>query len=300
MADLLIFRTRAELRAWRDGLGAGRTLALVPTMGALHAGHAELLRRARASADAVVLTIFVNPAQFGPQEDLARYPRTLDADLAAARELRVDAVFAPEPAEVYPEGYSTWVEETRLSEPLCGRFRPGHFRGVATVVLKLFNLIRPHVAFFGLKDAQQFFVLSRMTRDLDLDIRLEGVPTVREPDGLALSSRNAYLTPSEREIAPLLQRTLASTARALEGLAGVRGAGEAGAVDMILETARAALETSGFRPQYLELLELPELARVSRLAAGRSYLLAAAAQLGSTRLIDNVIFAAAGRPSVSE
>jgi pantoate--beta-alanine ligase len=244
-------------------------------MGALHAGHAELLHRMRArmggAGDRVVLSIFVNPTQFGPNEDLAKYPRTLEADLEIARASGVDAVFFPTPEQMYPAGYSTYVDVEGLTAPLCGAFRPGHFRGVTTVVLKLFNLVKPHVAYFGLKDAQQFFVLHKMARDLDLDVSVEGIPTVREPDGLALSSRNRYLTASERERAPLIRAELNKI---------VSGASS-------IDASRARLEGAGFKVQYLEQRALPDLGPVSD--PGAPALVALAAYLGTTRLIDNII-----------
>lgn len=275
-----ILRTPAELRAWRRER-RGR-VGFVPTMGALHAGHARLLEAARPRCDHSVLSIFVNPTQFGPNEDLSRYPRTFERDLFMAGERGVDAVFAPSPEAMYPEGFSTCVEETRLSQPLCGAHRPGHFRGVATVVLKCFNLVQPHSALFGLKDAQQFFVLRKMARDLDLEVEIVGVPTVREPDGLALSSRNAYLAPEDRERAPFLYRELNRVACELAAGASIAAT---------LQSAKAALTAASFEVQYFDCLELPELTRSSadRVDNTRPYVLATAARLGATRLIDNVI-----------
>ena len=283
--SIKLFDTAESLRRWRSQqLAPGRKIGFVPTMGALHEGHARLLREARRDCDELVLSIFVNPTQFGPNEDLAKYPRTFERDLELARREGVDAVFAPTPAVMYPPGYSTYVEETRLTQPLCGAFRPGHFRGVTTVVLKLFNLVQPQLALFGLKDAQQFFVLDRMTRDLDLDIAVEGVPTVREADGLALSSRNAYLSAEDRAKAPLLYKVLQETAAGL--------AQEAAPAESLLTLARERLASGGFKPQYFECLELPTLAKAETLSPDKPYLLATAAFLGSekpTRLIDNVI-----------
>jgi pantoate--beta-alanine ligase len=249
-------------------------------MGALHEGHAALLRKIRPLCDSSVLSIFVNPAQFGPNEDFAKYPRSLERDLAIAQEHGVDAVFLPDAAMMYPDGYSTYVEETSLTKPLCGEFRPGHFRGVTTVVLKLFNLVRPELALFGLKDAQQFFVLRKMALDLNLDVRVEAMETVREADGLALSSRNAYLSSEERAKAPELQRVLVETARSL-------AAGES--ADSALERARSRLAKGGFNLQYLELKRLPDLAPARAVTPGSPALLALAAFLGKTRLIDNFI-----------
>ena len=278
--DPQILHNPAEVRAWRREL-PGR-VGFVPTMGALHEGHAELLKRMRRNCQHLVLSIFVNPAQFGPKEDLAKYPRTFEADLELARRCGVDAVFYPTSEQMYPPGYSTYVEETALTGPLCGEFRPGHFRGVTTVVLKLFNLVQPHAAYFGLKDAQQFFVLHKMARDLDLDISVEGIPTVRESDGLAMSSRNRYLTAEERSRAPAVYAALGSVARAL-------GAGQA--LEATLNSARTELSGLGFHLQYLNCLELPGLSRASSetLRPDAPYLIAVAAYLGGTRLIDNII-----------
>src|SRR5262245_46686238 len=186
---------RAQSERWRV---AGRRVAFIPTMGYLHQGHVSLLEEGRRRGDQLVLSIFVNPTQFGPKEDLSRYPRDLDGDLAKAEGAGVDVAYVPDAAAMYPDGYQTYVEVERLQQGLCGASRPGHFRGVATVVLKLFNAVQPTVALFGAKDYQQLQVLRRMTRDLDLDIEVVGMPIVREADGLAMSSRNAYLSPDER------------------------------------------------------------------------------------------------------
>ncbi len=276
-----ILRSRLELRHWRAQLDASnKTVGFVPTMGALHRGHAQLLTTVRPRCDVSVLSIFVNPTQFGPNEDLAKYPRTFEADLELARAHGVDAVFAPGPDEMYMPGFSTYVEESQLTQPLCGRFRPGHFRGVTTVVLKLFNLVRPNLALFGLKDAQQFFVLQKMARDLDLDVLVEGVPTVREADGLALSSRNAYLSPEHRKLAPRLYEVLASTVAALR-------AGKP--LGTALEAARGELRALGFDVQYLDCVELPDFRVPTSFNPEGSHLLASAVFLGGTRLIDNII-----------
>jgi pantoate--beta-alanine ligase len=249
-----IVRTVAAVREALEPFRGGSALGLVPTMGAYHEGHLSLFRAASAECDVVVASLFVNPAQFGAGEDLERYPRDEERDTALADEAGVDLMFMPSATEVYPPGYATWVEVEGLSDVLEGKFRPGHFRGVATVCLKLFTIVRPTRAYFGQKDAQQAAVLTRMVRDLELELELRVLPTVRDPDGLALSSRNAYLTPEERERARALPRALATRDR---------------------EAARAALADLD--------VDYVELARFN----GRP-VLAAAVRVGSTRLIDNV------------
>lgn len=266
---------------------AGRRLALVPTMGALHAGHLALVRDARRRADHVAVSVFVNPTQFGPGEDYEAYPRTLDADLEALAEAGgVDAVFAPSPAEMYPFGlppYAT-VRVRDLDRHLCGAHRPGHFEGVASVVAKLFLACRPHVAVFGEKDAQQLAVVRRMTAEMGFGVEVVGHPIVREPDGLALSSRNRYLSPEERAQAVVLHRALVAAAAAVE-----RGERSAGALRQRLseEVGRAPLA----RLQYAEVVDADALQPVERLgkdgASGGRYLAAVAAFFGDTRLIDN-------------
>ncbi|MEW6056074.1 MAG: pantoate--beta-alanine ligase [Bdellovibrionota bacterium] len=274
-----VFHKAQALREWRSTL-ANKRVGFVPTMGALHQGHATLLKKARLECETSVLSIFVNPTQFGPNEDLAKYPRTLERDLEIAKECGVDAVFAPTPDEIYPQGYSTFVEETEISKPLCGRFRPGHFRGVTTVVLKLFNLVQPTLSYFGLKDAQQFFVLNQMARDLNLPAQIVGVPTVREPDGLAMSSRNSYLSPQARETAPALYRCLTNLRALLQAKAPL---------GPTLEKAREDLNQLGFKVQYLDCVCLPDFKTADGpLDDSRSWLIALAAHLEKTRLIDNV------------
>src|SRR5512137_1588155 len=242
---------------------AGTGIALVPTMGFLHEGHLSLMREARRRADAggrrglSLATIFVNPTQFGPGEDLARYPRDLEGDLAKCGEAGVDAVLAPDdPAAIYPPGFQTWVEVTEVSRGLCGDRRPGHFRGVATVVAKLFGLSRPHVALFGEKDWQQLQVIRRMVLDLDMGIEVVGMPIIREPDGLALSSRNAYLSAEERPRAVAISRALADACRRA-------GAGERDAA-ALAAGARTAIEAAGMRIDYVELVHPETLLPVVR------------------------------------
>jgi pantoate--beta-alanine ligase len=276
-------RSKAELRAAlaparREGL----TIGLVPTMGFLHEGHLSLLRAARAECDLVVMSLFVNPTQFGPGEDLDRYPRDEERDLRLAAEAGADLVYAPIVAEVYPDGFATAVEVGGpLTEVLDGdpaRRGPGHFRGVATVVAKLFNTVAPDVAYFGQKDAQQAAVIRRLVRDLDFPVRIEVLPTVREDDGLALSSRNAYLDPRDRERALALSRALGTVER--EARAGSLAAG--------LDAGRRALAEAGVEPEYLEARDAESLEPVTALG-DRTVLVAIAAQVGAARLIDNVL-----------
>jgi pantoate--beta-alanine ligase len=249
-----IVRTIQELRL---ALRPGRT-GLVPTMGAFHEGHLSLMRAARAECDLVVVSLFVNPAQFGTHDDLSRYPRDEESDARLAAEAGAEVLFAPTAQTMYPEGFGTWVDVEETGGEADAR--PGHFRGVATVCLKLFNLVRPAVAFFGQKDAQQVAVLRRMIRDLNVGVDLRVLPTVRDADGLALSSRNAYLSAAEREQALALPRALEAGRLASDPVAA----------------ARTALD--GLEPEYIELLRV-----------GDATLLAAAARVGSTRLIDNVV-----------
>ena len=253
------------------------TVSLVPTMGALHAGHLSLLGPA-CEADRVVVSIFVNPAQFGPHEDLQRYPRPLEQDLSLLKERGVDAVFLPSVSEIYPEGYRTFVTVDDLSSRLCGVSRPGHFRGVATVVLKLFNIVRPHRAVFGQKDAQQTIILRRMVRDLNLDVELIVQPIVREPDGLALSSRNQYLNPEERKAATVLFRSLEFARQA--SLQGQSRTGE------LLRGVRDLIESEPLaRLDYAELVSADDLSPLDEVT--NHALLALAVFIGKTRLIDN-------------
>jgi pantoate--beta-alanine ligase len=256
----------------------GRRIALVPTMGYLHAGHVSLLEAGRRRADALVLSIFVNPIQFGPSEDLARYPRDLEGDLAKARAAGVDLAFVPDEAAMYPAPPLTRVAVSGLTEGLCGPRRPGHFDGVTTVVTKLFHLVQPHVAIFGAKDYQQLAVVRRMVRDLDFGVEIVGMPIVREGDGLAMSSRNAYLSPDERREALSLSRALAAAQAAFTG--GERDAGR------LVEAARAQLSPIG-RVDYVELRDAESLETVAEVRAPA--VLALAVFIGKTRLLDNLV-----------
>jgi pantoate--beta-alanine ligase len=257
----------------------GHTVGFVPTMGALHAGHAHLIETAAAECGRVVVSVFVNPTQFGPNEDFARYPRTLNADLRICEAAGAHTVFVPTVAEVYPEPFRTFVEVAGVSEGLCGASRPGHFRGVATVVLKLFNMVGPDVAYFGQKDAQQVRVIQTMVRDLDVPIQVRVVPTVREPDGLALSSRNRYLTPEERRHAVVLWQALSEAARRV-------AAGERDAVALRRRMEERVAATPGATLDYAAVTDAESLAPVDRLE--RPALAALAVFFGRTRLIDNV------------
>ncbi len=271
-----IAELRSHIAGWRK---AGARIGLVPTMGALHEGHMALVRAARAECDQVVATIFVNPKQFAPNEDLAAYPRREAADLAMLRAEGVALVFTPAVTEIYPPGFATTVRVASLTDCLCGAHRPGHFDGVATVVTKLLLQSLPDAAYFGEKDYQQLLVVRRLARDLDIPARIAGVPTVREPDGLALSSRNAYLSPQERQIAPKLARVLRRIAAALTA--------EPGAVARETVLGRAELEQAGFAVEYLELREADTLAPVTS-AVSRPARIFGAVHLGRTRLIDNI------------
>jgi pantoate--beta-alanine ligase len=278
-----VLRAKAELRAALEpARRAGRTIGLVPTMGYLHEGHVSLLRAARSGCDVVVMSLFVNPTQFGPGEDLDRYPRDEERDVRLAAEAGVDFVFAPSVAEVYPDGFSTRVEVGgQLTEVLDGdrdRRGPEHFRGVTTVVAKLFNVVGPDVAYFGQKDAQQAAVIRRMVRDLDIPVRIEVRPTVREADGLAMSSRNAYLEPPDRDRAAALSRALATAEREARARSLADG----------LEAGRRELAVAGIEPEYLEARDAETLEPVSELGS-RPVLIAVAARVGAARLIDNVL-----------
>jgi len=269
--------TRAAVAAARR---QDQTVGLVPTMGALHAGHASLIGAARRECGYVVVSIFVNPTQFGPREDFARYPRPLEQDLALCANEGVDLVFTPEAEEMYPPGYCTFVDVKGLGDVLCGLSRPGHFRGVATVVLKLLNIVQPDSAYFGQKDAQQVRILQQMIRDLNLPVVMRMCPTVREPDGLALSSRNQYLDPLQRRQAPVLHTAL-EEAKVLIG-AGERNAGR---IRQALEAQLA--KAAGANVDYVAVVDFATLSPLRKLHG--QVLLALAVHFGSTRLIDNVL-----------
>jgi pantoate--beta-alanine ligase len=273
--------TIGEVReATRAARRRGERIGLVPTMGALHEGHRSLLRTARAETDFVVVSIFVNPTQFGPGEDYRAYPRPLEADLAACREEDLDLVFAPSAEEMYGADAATTVHVAGLTEKMCGRFRPGHFDGVTTVVAKLLNIVGPDVAYFGEKDAQQLAVVRRMVRDLNVPVEVRACPLVRAEDGLAVSSRNAYLSPQERDRARVLGRALSEAREAI--LAGERDA------PRIAEAVRERIEkTEGMALQYVAVVDPDTLEDVETI--GEKVLVAVAAEVGEARLIDNIL-----------
>jgi len=282
-----VVRKPAEFRrACEDARSSSLRVGLVPTMGALHEGHFSLIEEAKQRADFIALTIFVNPLQFAPGEDLSRYPRTFESDLAGCRDRGVDLVFAPEPDSMYPARFQTAVSVTDISKPLEGEFRPAHFKGVTTVVAKLFNLTGACTAMFGRKDYQQWKILARMAEDLDMPIEVVGCPIVREPDGLALSSRNRYLAPSERE-------------RALGIVSGLRRAHDAWkhgerSADRLGSLAAGPIEQAFERIDYVAAVDPDTLGAPS--ASPNDLLIAVAAHLGTTRLIDNVVLGQDPRP----
>ncbi|PDH35936.1 MAG: pantoate--beta-alanine ligase [Halieaceae bacterium MED-G26] len=276
-----ILRSLDAMREWRASLAPDQRVGFAPTMGNLHAGHIELINVAKQRSDVVVASIFVNPMQFGGNEDLDAYPRTLEADLAKLEAAGAAAVFTPTTTDIYPDGVSqhTAVDVPGLTDVLCGASRPGHFRGVTTVVSKLLGIVRPHIAAFGAKDLQQVLVIKKMVRDLSINTEIDLVPTVRETDGLAMSSRNGYLSRDERALAPLFSRTLKETAKRLA---------ESGSdIETVIAEAKAILTDSGFVLDYLEARHTYDLSKASSL--NQETAIFGAAFLGTTRLIDNQI-----------
>lgn len=266
---------------------AGRTIALVPTMGFLHEGHLELMRAGKHHADELLISIFVNPTQFGPGEDLDQYPRDTEGDLQKARSVGVDVVFMPSAEEMYPDHFQTRIQVENLPQHLCGLVRPGHFDGVATVVAKLFNITKPHLAVFGQKDYQQLAIISRMVMDLNMDIRILGVPTVREPDGLAMSSRNSYLSPEEKNSALCLKKSIDLAQKLFRG-------GENRA-ETITDAVRSLILSHPFAGiDYVALCDPVTLDPVDVL--GEETLFALAVRVGKTRLIDNCLLRIASVP----
>lgn len=277
-----IIASPRDMQAWSEAARhRGETIAFVPTMGFLHAGHLTLMREGRKHATRLASSLFVNPTQFGPNEDFARYPRNFDGDCAMMRTVPVDALFAPEPDVMFPAGSQTWVEATEVTRGLCGDQRPGHFRGVTTVVAKLFNIVKPHCALFGEKDFQQLRAIERMVQDLNFDLAIIPVPTVREADGLAMSSRNAYLSPDERRKALALNCALRAAGEAVR--AGARDPAE------LRRAARQTLEsTPGVTIEYVEAVDAATLRPLDRI--DRPIVVAIAVRVGKTRLIDNMVF----------
>jgi len=264
----------------RELRNRGTTIGFVPTMGYWHEGHLALMREAKSKTSFVVASIFVNPLQFGVGEDYEEYPRDLERDTALAKKSGVDAVFAPSVKEMYPQAYSTFVEVEKLTDKLCGKSRPGHFRGVTTVVTKLFNIVQPDIAFFGQKDAQQVIVLQKMVTDLNMNLKIEIVPTVREPDGLAMSSRNSYLSPEERKAALVLYHSLSAAKKMIDS--GERN------IEAIKEEMRLLINREPLaRIDYVEILSVPDLEEPESLK-GKT-LIAVAVFIGRTRLIDNMV-----------
>src|SRR5215813_14195683 len=287
-----IIRTVSWMKqAVRQARAENHVIGIVPTMGALHEGHLSLLRRARSECSKVFASIFVNPAQFGPNEDLSKYPRTFASDVERLEAHGVDSLFAPQPEEIYPAGFSTYVTVEGLSDRLEGKARPGHFRGVATVVMKLFEVIQPHFAFFGRKDAQQVRVLERMLLDLNSDVQMVVCPIVREPDGLALSSRNGYLNAEERSAAAGLNRALLAAGRQVQ--AGIRDALTLqGTVREVLAQEKLA------RVDYVEVVDVDSFEPVVRIGSRPAYVLLAVF-VGQTRLIDNLLVDADDRGALN-
>ncbi len=272
-----IVRMKELADRWRK---EGRVISFVPTMGYLHDGHLALMKMARNKGDILVISIFVNPVQFGPGEDFERYPRDFERDKRLAESIGVDVIFMPEVSEMYPEGFQTYVEVTEVSKPLCGKSRPGHFRGVTTVVAKLFNIVKPHLAIFGEKDYQQLQVIKRMVKDLNMDVEIVGHPIVREEDGLAMSSRNVYLSPDERKVALRISRSLEVARNLVKE--GVNSSD-----DVIREVRKILTPDDKLKIDYVEIRDPESLESVSEITS--PVLLAIAAFVGKARLIDNTI-----------
>jgi len=279
--EMVVFEKIQQMKRYiADRRKAGHTIGFVPTMGYLHEGHLALVREAKRTCQTVVVSIFVNPTQFGPHEDFERYPRDIERDLRMLKEESVDSVFMPSTSEIYPQGYATYVRLKGLTDCLCGRSRPGHFDGVATVVTKLFNIICPDKAFFGQKDGQQVLVIRKMVEDLNMELEIVTVPTVREPDGVAMSSRNVYLSKEERKAAPVLYRGLRAAEAAFQK--GERNPQRLCKIvtDMITSEPLA-------RVDYVEIRSIPNLEPVALI--DRPALLAVAVYFANVRLIDNVV-----------
>jgi len=276
-----LVETIKEIRSFVEAAKArGETVGFVPTMGAFHLGHLSLMRQAKKATDAVIVSIFVNPLQFAAGEDYDRYPRQMAKDLRMAESEKVDVLFAPSVAEMYPKGFATFVDQNDLPAKLCGQFRPDHFRGVMSVVAKLFSMVKPDAAFFGQKDYQQYLIIRRMATDLNLDVDVRVLPTVREEDGLAMSSRNVYLGPKQRKDAVCLHR-------ALQRAEELIGSGESSAVRVAAEMKRVIHRVKGARVDYIAIVNSDTLEPVKEIK-GKS-LIAAAVRIGKARLIDNIL-----------
>jgi pantoate--beta-alanine ligase len=276
-----LVETIKEIRSFVSAAkGRGETVSFVPTMGAFHLGHLSLMRHAKKTTDAVIVSIFVNPLQFAAGEDYDRYPRQMAKDLRMAESEKVDVLFAPSVAEMYPKGFATYVDQNDLPAKLCGAFRPDHFRGVMSVVAKLFSIVKPDVAFFGQKDYQQYLIIRRMATDLNLDVDVRVLPTVREEDGVAMSSRNVYLGPKQRKDAACLHR-------ALQRAEELIGAGESSAVRVMSEMKRVIHRVKGARIDYIAIVNSDTLEPVKEIK-GKS-LIAVAVRIGKARLIDNIL-----------
>ncbi|MCX5895883.1 MAG: pantoate--beta-alanine ligase [Proteobacteria bacterium] len=276
-----VIRSIKEMQAFSESARQqGKTIVLVPTMGFLHEGHATLMREGRKKGDVLVISIFVNPAQFGPGEDYEQYPRDWESDVKIAESAGVDCIFTPDAGEMYPDGFQTTVSLSQVTGNLCGIYRPTHFQGVATVVAKLFNCTKPHRALFGEKDFQQLVVIRRMVKDLNFDIQVSGVPTVREPDGLAMSSRNLYLNTEQRAAAVSLSRALLEAQKMFK--AGERNAG------VLMEAARKIIEGEhGTTIDYIKICDVETLEDIQRIA--QPVVMALAVRIGKARLIDNIV-----------
>ncbi|MGB2764916.1 MAG: pantoate--beta-alanine ligase [Candidatus Aminicenantaceae bacterium] len=277
-----IIDVKKELKEVRS---QGKTIGFVPTMGYLHEGHLSLVRESLQNTDVTVVSIFINPAQFGPKEDFKEYPRDLERDSELLEREGVDYLFVPDKNEIYPEGYETYIEVLNLQDKLCGCSRPGHFRGVNTVVLKLFNIIYPDISFFGQKDAQQAVILKRMVQDLDLDVRIEVLPIIREKDGLALSSRNAYLSQEERKAALVLSKSLKEAQSMIEK-------GERDSVEIVNRMREMINSEPLVKIEYIEIVDMVKLNPIARME--KEALAALAAYIGKVRLIDNTILRVEG------
>jgi pantoate--beta-alanine ligase len=273
-----IYKTIAETREALAGEALQKKIGFVPTMGALHKGHLSLVERCHSESDLTVVSIYVNPTQFGPQEDLNHYPRNLEKDIDLLRNYHVDIVFTPDDVQMYPEGYCTWVQVEGLSDILCGASRPGHFRGVATIVLKLMHIVNPKLMFMGMKDYQQIIVLEKMIEDLNLETKIVRCPIVREPDGLAMSSRNSYLTPDERQRATCLIKALKNAQKMVNE----------GHLDssILISEAENIIKQSDGRIDYIKIVDGSTLQELPEVRSGSRMMLAV--YIGNTRLIDNI------------